>query len=106
MTKMEMMHVEASEIHIISSYIVPSILICISKCRAYETDESQEGLSAEGLPPRCNTISYDKGTSTCELAFITPATKWESRNAEPSDTTKEVFVRVWYNGTTSIPPCG
>ena len=124
MTKMEMMHVETAQIQVIDTLYVPSLLTCIYKCRIYENSGAQQNSSTTGespaaggasseeagesaavapLPPRCNTISHDENSSTCEVAFITPATKWESRNAAQSDTTKHVYVRVGYSGSTSGP---
>ena len=133
MTKMEKMHVETAQIQVIDTLYVPSLLTCIYKCRLYENGGTQQNSSTTGespetgsaateeegesaaeapLPPRCNTISYDENSSTCELAFITPATKWESRHAAQSDTTKHVYVRVGYSGSTlgpspsELPPSG
>ena len=110
MTKMEMMHVETSEIQLIDTLYIPSLLSCIYKCRIYgagsaATEESGESAAEEPpIPSICNTISYDKNLLICELAFITPATKWESRNAAESDTTQHVYVRVGYSGSTTGSP--
>ena len=120
MTKMEMMHVETAQIQLIDKLDIPNLLTCIYKCRIYVNngttgeppatgseateEEGESTTEAPPPPPICNTISYDENLLSCELEFITPATKWESRNAAQSETTKHIYVRVGYSGSTSGPP--
>ena len=114
---MEKMNVEASEIQYIDTIEASSIVTCIDKCRFLfeQTNDTETGLDPgdtdssppEVSPSHCNTLSYDTDSETCELAFITDTTKWASRNAGPSDTTKSVFVRVPSNvgpPSTDSPP--
>ena len=94
-----MMNVETSEIQTIEIIKAPHILTCIGRCRDYTIPPPDP---ASGLPPRCNTVSYDDTSSNCELLFITGLVKWDSRNAAPSSTTKVVWTRMGYNATTGI----
>ena len=106
MTRMEKMHVETSEIQMINTINVPSIVTCISKCRTVNVTAvaPPAGDPPETSPPRCNTIHYDEDSSICELSFITGATKWDSRSNVPSNTRKDIFARVAYNYSSPGSP--
>ena len=113
MTKMKMMNIETSEIQTINTIKAPSILICISKCRNLNNPSSGGPVGTTTAPPplpgletptHCNTINYDDVSSNCQLAFITGATKWASRNALPSSTTNAMWTRVFYNETAESSP--
>ena len=107
---MEQMNVETSEIQTIGTINVPHILICIKRCRNLNNPFSgvpsgttiAPPLPSPGISTHCNTISYLSSSPNCELLFISGQTKWASRNAAPSATTKAVFTRVGYNHTTGI----
>ena len=93
-TKMKMLNVEKSEIQTLDTIKIPSIILCISKCRNLNNPSSGTSGGTTAPPPvpalgtstLCNTIGYDDSSSTCQLAFITGETKWASRNAAPSKT--------------------
>ena len=98
-TKMQKISVEASGIQSIDTIIVPSILICVDKCRA--TREAAEGSSEP--PPiaqQCNTINYNKDSSTCQLA------RMEGMAGAASGTTTDVFVWDPNNVISPGPPAG
>ena len=107
---MEQMNVETSEIQTIDTINVPHILICIKRCRNLNNPFSgvPSGTTtappppSSGLSTHCNTISFQSISPNCELLFISGQTKWASRNAAPSATTKAVFTRAGYNHTTGI----
>lgn len=93
-TKMQKISVETSGIHSIDTIIVPSILICVDKCKS--TREASETPTVQ----HCNMISYNKVSSTCELA------RMEGMAGAASATTKDVFVSVPNNVASPGPPPG